>query len=104
MNITIPHPYHDFTIYSKTGCVNCETAADLVRSFNLKYISCDEWLKIDRELFITEISRICKVPRITSFPLIFAKGEYIGGLNSLKVFLEDSIILNEERKISEHIN
>ena len=78
-----------FTIYSKSGCTNCRIVKDLLKKANLEYeiIDCDEYLLEYKEMFLMFIKSHSNVEWKT-FPIVFYKGKFIGGLTETKELLE----------------
>ena len=80
---------NNFTIYSKSGCINCRKVKDLLKNNNSEYeiIDCDDYLLEDKEnflLFIQSYSNVeCKI-----FPMVFHNGKFIGGFNETKEYLD----------------
>jgi len=80
---------NNFTIYSKSGCINCRRVKDLLKNNNSEYemIDCDDYLLEDKEnflLFIQSYSNVeCKI-----FPMVFHNGKFIGGFNETKEYLD----------------
>ena len=91
----------NFTIYSKSGCINCRKVKDLLKSNNIEYeiIDCDDYLLEDKEnflLFIQSYSNVeCKI-----FPMVFHDEKFIGGFNETKEYLETLKTLNTFEKIN----
>lgn len=74
-----------YTIYSKSGCLNCTKAKVLIE--NAHIIDCDEYLIEDKSTFLKYIYAYSKAePR--TFPMIFYKAEFIGGFAEAKVHFE----------------
>lgn len=87
-----------YTIYSKTGCVNCVKAKRMIEDkvlgkwyegmpFPLKYIECDNYLVEDRQGFLSNI-KLFAGGEVKMFPMIFYNEEYIGSYNALAIHLE----------------
>jgi glutaredoxin len=74
-----------FTIYSKSGCVNCRIVKDLLKNANLDYeiIDCDDYLLEDKENFLLFIKSYSVVEWKT-FPIVFYNSKFIGGLIETK--------------------
>ena len=82
-----------FTIYSKSGCINCRKVKDLLKSENLEYeiIDCDDYLLEYKEIFLSFIKSHSIIDWKT-FPIVFNNGKFIGGLNETKEYLEKSTL------------
>ena len=68
-----------FTIYSKSGCLMCTKAKDLLKSKSLTYkmIDCDEYLIDDRDNFLLFMKNLAN-KEISSFPIVCYNGVFIG--------------------------
>ena len=88
MEIEKPLDY-DFTIYSKSGCINCRKLKDLFKSKNINFIivDCDEYLFEDKETFLSFIKEYSTIEWKT-FPIVFHNGKFIGGYNETIDFLD----------------
>lgn len=75
---------HGYTIYSKTGCPNCDKSCDLLNTnmTPFKYVLCDTYLAEDRLAFLAKM-KIFAEGEVKMFPMVFFDGEYIGGFKSL---------------------
>ena len=88
-----PPAKEGYTLYSKTGCVNCLKARRMIEDkfpyldFPLKYINCDDYLVEDRQGFLSNI-KLFAGGEVKMFPMIFYNGEYIGSYNALAIHLE----------------
>jgi glutaredoxin len=78
-----------FTIYSKSGCINCRKVKDLLKlgGFEYEIIDCDEYLLEDKENFLSFIKSY-SVVEWKSFPIVFFNGKFVGGLNETQSYLE----------------
>ena len=78
-----------FTVYSKSGCVNCVKAKEILKGKNLLFVTvdCDEYLIEDRENFLFFISQKAN-KECKSFPMIFNDGVFIGGVSELKIHID----------------
>jgi len=90
----IQQPSKDtFTIYTKSGCPNCEKAKKLLTEFNLNplIIDCDDYLIEHRVDFLTTIKILANrdLDKVIFFPIIFEKGKYIGGFKEMEKILLD---------------
>jgi len=74
-----------YTIYSKSGCINCTKIKNLLKEKQLFFIEiqCDEYLFENKENFLLFIKEKAKKEHKT-FPIIFFNGEFIGGYNEAK--------------------
>lgn len=88
---------NSFTIYSKSGCVNCNKVKTLLKDkhFLFNVIDCDDYLLEDKEgflLFIKEKSNI----EWKTFPIVFFDGKFIGGYSETKIHLDKLMVSFEE--------
>ena len=77
-----------FTIYSKSGCINCTKVKNLLKEKHLLYnvIDCDEYLIENKEEFLKFIqNKIGKEYKI--FPMVFDNYKFIGGYNEALEYL-----------------
>jgi len=79
----------NFTIYSKSGCINCRKVKDLLKSNNSEYeiIDCDDYLLEDKKNFLLFIQSYSNV-ECKTFPIVFYNGKFIGGFNETKEYLD----------------
>jgi glutaredoxin len=86
-----------YTIYSKSGCVNCLNIKNFFKAKNLIFnvIDCDEYLiesKIDFLEFIKNLAqKDCK-----TFPMIFCDGRFVGGYNETKEHVDKNLLEFDE--------
>ena len=86
-----------FTIYSKSGCPNCNKVKSLLKEKNIAFniVDCDEYILEDKELFLLFIkenaNKECKM-----FPMIFHDGTFIGGYNETQKFVEKYFLSFED--------
>ena len=86
---TEPEPTDVYTIYTKSGCPNCTKAKKLLDSEknNILIVDCDEYIIEDKPTFLQFIKdRAGKEWK--TFPIIFHKGEFIGGYEETKTYKE----------------
>jgi glutaredoxin len=78
-----------FTIYSKSGCINCRKVKDLLKNGGFEYeiVDCDDYLLEDKENFLLFIKSY-SVVEWKSFPIVFFNSKFIGGLNETTEYLE----------------
>lgn len=79
----------NFTLYCKTGCVNCSKLKKLLKEYNFNYtvVSCDEYLLENREEFLEFIENKANT-EIKYFPIVFYEGVYIGSYLETKKYVE----------------
>lgn len=71
----------EFTVYSKSGCVNCVKVKNLLKEKNISFsvIECDEYLLEDKEGFLKFIEKYSG-KEVKTFPMVFDGINFIGGL------------------------
>jgi glutaredoxin len=89
-----------FTIYSKSGCPNCNKVKELLKEKKLIFnvIDSDEYLIENKENFLLFIEKITK-QSCRVFPMVFNDAIFIGGFNETKDFI-DKILLSFEENLS----
>jgi glutaredoxin len=93
MQMEIEIPSNDkFTIYSKSGCINCGKVKDFLKTKNLifKVVDCDDYLLENKEFFLSFIKN-CAKKDCKTFPMVFYNGDFIGGFDECKLFAEKLI-------------
>jgi len=88
----------EFTIYSKSGCYNCNKVKDLLKSNNIQFtvIDCDEYLIERKERFLLFIQELTSREWKT-FPIVFTSdAQFIGGFTDTKVYLEELLKFTDE--------
>jgi glutaredoxin len=81
-------PSHNgFTIYSKSGCINCVKAKRFLHDKQLLYkvVNCDEYIIEDKPAFLYFMNTISGT-NVVSFPMIFCDNKFIGGFVETIVF------------------
>jgi len=78
-----------FTVYTKSGCLNCPKVKSLLKGKDLKIIDCDEYLIEDRNDFLLYMKLIAKKD-MKMFPMVFNDGVYIGGYEETKTLYNAS--------------
>jgi glutaredoxin len=73
---------NQFTIYSKSGCINCSKVKTLLKQKSLAFniIDCDEFILENKEEFLTFIKEIIG-KEYKMFPMVFDNNKFIGGYN-----------------------
>ena len=88
MDIPLPKA-NEFTIYSKSGCINCNNVKKLLkdRQIGFTIIDCDDFLFDDKETFLNFIKETagqeCKI-----FPMVFHGKRFIGGFLETVTYLD----------------
>jgi glutaredoxin len=84
-----------FTIYSKSGCINCRKVKDFLKNNKQEYIeiNCDEYLLEDKVYFLSFIENYSKC-EWKVFPMVFHKEEFIGGYEETKLYVEKLLAFN----------
>ena len=86
-----------YTIYSKSGCVNCRKFKQLLMDKNFFFydINCDEYLIEKKEQFLSFISEKAQ-KECNTFPMIFYNGNFIGGYIEAKRNIEKTEVLFDD--------
>lgn len=92
-----------YTIYSKSGCINCVKAKELLKSKNISFeiIDCDEYLFDDKSGFLNFIKQISNYNQdIKYFPIIFnLSNKLLSGFDELKSDILNLPISNMSEQI-----
>ena len=69
-----------FTIYSKSGCLQCSKVKTLLQDNKLAFtvVDCDEYILEDKPSFLLFMNNMANRD-IKVFPMIFYNGAFIGG-------------------------
>jgi glutaredoxin len=88
---------NNFTIYSKSGCPNCNKVKTLLKENNLLFniIDCDEYLLEDKENFLSFIEKKAEI-QCKLFPIVFFNGVFIGGYNETKNYIVNMFLEFDE--------
>lgn len=80
-----------YTIYSKSGCPNCKKVKELLNKINdepmIVEYNCDDYLIENKEEFLEFIYK-CSGKNHRTFPIVFLKGEFIGGYTDTQVYID----------------
>ena len=89
-----------FTVYSKSGCPNCNKVKILLKEKNLLFnvVDCDDYLIEDKENFLLFVEQIAN-QSLKLFPIVFNDTIFIGGLNETKEYI-DKLFLSFEENLS----
>jgi glutaredoxin len=86
-----------FTIYSKSGCLNCTKVKNLLKeqkvTFNI--VDCDEYIIENKELFLHFIKELSHGD-IKEFPIVFHERNFIGGYKSVKEYIAKLLLSFED--------
>lgn len=87
----------DFTIYSKSGCINCSSVKKLIKEkcFIFNEINCDEYLIEEKDNFLSFIETIVGKSYKT-FPMVFYNGKFIGGYTDTIDFIDKLLLTFED--------
>jgi len=79
MEYTLPNE-SGFTIYSKSGCLQCSKVKTLLQDNKLNFtvVDCDEYILEDKPSFLLFMNNMTQRD-IRVFPIIFYNGTFIGG-------------------------
>ena len=86
-----------FTVYSKTGCINCKKIKKILldtKHFFLD-VECDEFLIEDKQGFLLFMKEIA-LTEVRKFPIIFNDGKFIGGYEEAKEHIEKQSVTFDE--------
>lgn len=80
---------NNFTIYSKSGCVNCRKVKDLLKKNNCEYeiVDCDDYLLENKDIFLSFIQSYSAI-QWKAFPMVFHNGKFIGGYDETIKYLD----------------
>lgn len=95
MDIPKPKP-DEFTVYSKSGCVNCVNVKKLLKDKNIRFsvVNCDEFIYEDKEGFLNLIKELAgKEYRV--FPMVFDDLTFVGGFTETISYLEKKIVFDD---------
>jgi len=73
-----------YTIYSKSGCINCVKIKKYLCDYGEDFlmINCDEYIIENKKHFLNFIKCLTKIEiDVKTFPIIFLNNEFIGGYN-----------------------
>jgi glutaredoxin len=86
-----------YTIYSKSGCINCTKVKKMLKEKNLFFmeVQCDDFLIEDKAVFLLFIHEKAK-KEYNTFPMVFYKGDFIGGYKETKENIEKLEVLFED--------
>ena len=86
-----------FTVYSKSGCVNCNIVKKQIKekNFLMNEINCDEYILEDKEGFLKFVENLTGISHKT-FPIVFYEKKYIGGLIDTSNYIEKLMLSFED--------
>jgi glutaredoxin len=89
-----------FTIYSKSGCINCNKVKNLIKEKNFLFalIECDEYVLEEKTNFLLFIREKANV-EVKTFPMVFYENKFIGGFSETEVFINKNFLSFEENLI-----
>jgi glutaredoxin len=89
-----------YTIYSKSGCINCRKVKELLKKNNIEYeiIHCDDYLLEDKENFLLFIQSYSNMEWKT-FPMVFYDCKFIGGFNEISEYLNEKLKILEKENL-----
>jgi glutaredoxin len=96
MEIIKPLPT-GFTIYSKSGCPNCNKVKLLLKEkyFLFSIIDCDEYILENKDFFLLFIKEQINKDWKT-FPIVFDNGKFIGGYQETQKYIDKLFLSFEE--------
>jgi glutaredoxin len=86
-----------FTIYSKSGCINCNKVKALLKEKNLIFsvVDCDEYIIEEKGNFLSFIKEKANM-EYKFFPMVFNDSKFIGGFNETQEYIEKLFLSFEE--------
>ena len=94
--MNILEPQNDvFTIYSKSGCVNCKKVKCLLTENKASFVvvDCDEYILENKEEFLAFIEKFAgKEYKI--FPMVFNDKKFIGGFRETEEYFSKMLDFN----------
>ena len=85
-----------FTVYSKSGCINCTKVKKLLtenKSFFV-VIDCDEYIIEDKDNFLLFIKERAN-KEYKTFPMVFNNGVFVGGFNETQEYFNKLLQFDE---------
>lgn len=88
MDIPLPKS-NELTIYSKSGCINCNNVKKLLkdRQIGFTIIDCDDFLFDDKVYFLNFI-KVNSGLEWKTFPMVFHGKRFIGGFLETATYLD----------------
>jgi len=87
-----------FTIYSKSGCNYCVKVKKLLEEqmIDFNVIECDKHIQNadDKKFFLSFVNKLANC-EIKTFPIVFYKGNFIGGFTDTDKFVHNLIFLED---------
>jgi glutaredoxin len=86
-----------YTIYSKSGCLNCTKVKELLQIHKIQFviINCDEYLLTNKTAFLDFIMNLISREWKT-FPIVFnTNSQFIGCFTDTKEYLEKLLEFDE---------
>ena len=71
-----------YTIFTKSKCIYCDKAKELLSNEKITIINCDDFINENKELFLEIMADIIGL-RYNTFPMIFKNEKFIGGYSEL---------------------
>lgn len=77
------------TIYSKSGCINCNRVKTLLKEKNVLFdiIDCDDFILDNRDEFLAFIKEMAG-KEYKTFPMVFDGNKFIGGYTETIPYLD----------------
>jgi glutaredoxin len=88
----------DYTVFTVSECIYCEKVKDLLSSYDVNYVVCDDYLLdiLERQDFLRQMDTLSKSPEHRTFPFVFMKDTFIGGYEDLKKIIDQQLLFDEE--------
>jgi len=96
MDIPLPKA-NELTIYSKSGCINCNNVKNLLKDKQMRFtiINCDDFLFDDKEYFLNFI-KVNTGMEWNVFPMVFHGKRFIGGFSNTIIYLNKILDFESE--------
>jgi len=93
--MSFTEPLNNFTVYSKSGCINCRKVKELLTEKKQEFtiIDCDEYLLFENDNFLSFINTLVGFEHKT-FPIVFYDSKYVGGLTETSKLLLHGFIVH----------
>jgi glutaredoxin len=91
-------PNLEYTIYTKKECVYCDNIKKFLSEKGKEFtsISCDDFLKENKELFLQEMDKLTSPSIHRTFPFVFHGTKFVGGCDDTKIYVESKDLTEED--------
>lgn len=96
MEYTRPHE-SGFTIYSKSGCLQCSKVKTLLQDNKLDFtvVDCDEYILEDKPSFLLFMNNMTNRD-VKVFPMIFYNSTFIGGYSETREYVDKLVSFDND--------